>query len=62
MATGASWLCYFAAIAIGHVSVVAPVGKSSVGITIILSAILLKEKVERKTRLAAFSLQFGRSS
>lgn len=48
-ATGLSWLCYFAALAIGKVSIVAPIDKFSVVITMILSFILLKEKPEKRT-------------
>ncbi|MGD6844927.1 EamA family transporter [Bacillus infantis] len=48
-ATGLSWLCYFGAIAIGKVSVVAPIDKFSVVITMILSFVILKEKARKHT-------------
>lgn len=48
-ATGLSWLCYFGAIAIGKVSVVAPIDKFSVVLTMILSFIILKEKARKHT-------------
>lgn len=45
LATGASWLCYFKALQIGDVNKVVPVDKSSSVLTILLSLILLHEKV-----------------
>lgn len=59
MATGFSWLCYFAAIAIGKVSVVAPIDKFSVVITIILSFFILKEKPTRNTMFGAIVITVG---
>ena len=43
--TGLSWLFYFRALQIGKASQVAPIDKLSLIITIILAAIILKEKV-----------------
>lgn len=45
MATGASWLCYFAALSRGDVSRVAPIDKLSTVLAIILALILLGEPV-----------------
>ena len=45
LATGASWLCYFAALARGDVSRVAPIDKLSTVLAIILALILLGEPV-----------------
>ena len=45
LATGASWLCYFAALARGNVSRVAPIDKLSTVLAIILALILLGEPV-----------------
>jgi bacterial/archaeal transporter family protein len=47
VATGLSWLCYFAAIALGDVSVVAPIDKFSVVLTMVLSFIILKERAAK---------------
>ena len=55
IATGASWLCYYYAIQNGVVSVVVPIDKMSILVTVIFSALFLKEKVSRKA--AAFFLQ-----
>ncbi len=43
--TGLSWLFYFRALQIGKASQVAPIDKLSLIITIILAAIILKEKI-----------------
>jgi bacterial/archaeal transporter family protein len=58
-ATGLSWLCYFAAIEIGKVSVVAPIDKSSVVITMILSFVILKEKVSKHTIIGGVIITIG---
>lgn len=43
IATGASWLFYFKALQMGNASQVAPIDKLSVVLTVILSAIILRE-------------------
>ncbi|MDL2288891.1 EamA family transporter [Oscillospiraceae bacterium OttesenSCG-928-F05] len=43
LATGGSWLCYFRALQLGDVNKVAPVDKSSVVLTMLLSAVFLGE-------------------
>lgn len=43
--TGLSWLFYFRALQLGKASQVAPIDKLSLIITIILAAIILKEKI-----------------
>lgn len=45
LATGASWLCYFAALSRGDVSRVAPIDKLSTVLTILLALVLLGEAV-----------------
>jgi bacterial/archaeal transporter family protein len=49
IATGLSWIFYFKALSTGPVSKVAPIDKLSVALTIILSALLLKEPLDGKT-------------
>jgi bacterial/archaeal transporter family protein len=44
-ATGASWLCYFRALQLGEVQKVAPIDKSSVILTILLSLAIFHEGV-----------------
>lgn len=58
-ATGLSWLCYFAALAIGNVSVVNPIDKFSVVLTMILSFIILKEKPTKSTVAGAILITIG---
>ncbi len=45
IATGLSWLFYFKALQLGQASQVTPIDKLSLVITIVLAAIILKEKV-----------------
>lgn len=48
LATGASWLCYYYAIQNGDLSVVVPIDKMSILLTVIFSRIFLKEKLSAK--------------
>ncbi len=48
LATGASWLCYYYAIQNGIVSVVVPIDKLSIIVTVIFSRVLFGEKLTRK--------------
>ena len=48
LATGASWLCYYYAIQNGIVSVVVPIDKLSIIVTVIFSRFLFGEKLTRK--------------
>lgn len=47
--TGLSWLCYFRALQDGAASMVAPIDKSSLAMTLILAAIFLGEPLTWKT-------------
>lgn len=49
IATGASWLCYYYAIQNGAVSIVVPIDKLSIVITIAFSYIVFKEKLTKKS-------------
>ena len=51
IATGASWLCYYYAIGHGDVSVVVPIDKLSILITVAFSYIVFKEKLSKKAFL-----------
>lgn len=46
IATGISWMCYYYALKEGQLSVVVPIDKCSVALTVIFSALFLKEKVK----------------
>lgn len=48
LATGASWLCYYYAIQNGMVSVVVPIDKLSILVTVVFSGIVFKEKLGKK--------------
>lgn len=47
-ATGASWLCYFYALSGAPASVVAPIDKLSIFITVVFSSLFLKERLSKK--------------
>lgn len=51
VATGASWLCYFRALQDGPASVVVPIDKLSILVTILFARIVLKEKLSRRALL-----------
>lgn len=48
IATGASWLCYYYAVQNGVVSVVVPIDKLSIVVTIVFSYFVFKEKLSKK--------------
>lgn len=48
LATGASWLCYYYAIQQGQVSVVVPIDRLSILITVLFSLIVFREKLSLK--------------
>ena len=48
LATGASWLCYYYAIQNGIVSVVVPIDKLSIVVTVAFSYFVFKEKLSKK--------------
>jgi transporter family protein len=51
LATGASWLCYFGALKLGELSLVAPIDKLSIVFAAFLSYLFLGEKVSRRDLL-----------
>lgn len=51
LATGASWLCYYYAIQNGMVSIVVPIDKLSILVTIAFSGVVFYEKLSRKAAL-----------
>ncbi len=48
LATGASWLCYFGALKLGQVSLVAPIDKLSIVFASLLAYFFLGEKVSKR--------------
>lgn len=59
LTTGASWLCYYNAIQTGIVSVVVPIDKLSLAVTILFSLIFLKEKLPLKAWIGLFLILAG---
>lgn len=59
ISTGISWLCYFYAIQHGQISVVVPIDKLSIVITVVFSVIFLKEKASSKVWLGLGLLTAG---
>jgi len=56
LATGASWLCYFAALKLADVNQVAPIDKSSVILTVGFAIVLLGETESLGTRLLGITV------
>ena len=59
LATGASWLCYYYAIQNGIVSVVVPIDKLSILVTVIFSYFVFKEKLSKKALLGLCLMVIG---
>lgn len=57
--TGLSWLCYFRALQDGPASVVVPIDKLSILVTVIFSYAVLKEKLTKKSLFGLFLLVLG---
>ncbi len=59
LATGASWLCYYDAIQNGVVSVVVPIDKMSILVSIAFSAIVFHERLSRRALLGLTLMACG---
>lgn len=59
IATGASWLFYYKALQIAEASVVVPIDKLSIVITILFAIFVLKEKVNRKSIIGLILIVAG---
>ena len=59
IATGASWLCYYHAIAHGMVSVVVPIDKLSIVVTVAFSYLVFREKLSKKAFLGLLLMVAG---
>ena len=51
LATGGSWLCYYYAIQNGIVSVVVPIDKMSILVTVLFSTLVFQEKLSKRAAL-----------
>ena len=59
LATGASWLCFFKALQEGPASIVVPIDKLSILVAILLSFVVLKERLSRKAALGLAGIVIG---
>lgn len=59
IATGASWLCYYKALQDGFASVVVPIDKLSILVTILFSYLVFHEKLGRKARIGLILIVAG---
>lgn len=59
LTTGLSWLCYYKALQDGQASVVVPIDKLSIIITIAFSYFILKEKLSKKSFLGLVFIVIG---
>ena len=59
VATGVSWLFYFKALSLGNASQVSPIDKLSLVMTIVLAAIILKEKISLQIVLGTILMTLG---
>lgn len=59
LATGASWMCYYRALQNGPASVVVPIDKLSILVTIAFSWMVFHEKLAKKSMLGVACITFG---
>lgn len=59
IATGASWLCYYRALQTGPASIVVPIDKLSILVTIVFSYIVFKEKLNKKSAVGLLLIAIG---
>ena len=59
LATGASWLCYYKALQDGPASVVAPIDKLSILVTVLFSRVVFQEKLSRKAAAGLAAIVAG---
>lgn len=59
LATGGSWLCYYRALQLGPASVIVPIDKLSIVITIVFSYLVFKERLSKKSFFGLLSIVMG---
>ena len=59
LATGASWLCYYRALQDGPASVVVPIDKLSILVTIAFSRLVFRERLSKKAALGLTAIVAG---
>lgn len=59
IATGLSWLCYYRALQLGLASIVVPIDKLSIVVTIIFSYVVFHERLNKKSFIGLMSMIVG---
>ena len=59
LATGGSWLCYYKALQDGPASVVVPIDKLSILVTVLFSYVVFHEKLTKKSALGLAGIVAG---
>lgn len=59
LATGASWLCYYRALQDGPASVVVPIDKLSILVTVLFSYIVFRERLSKKSCVGLAAITAG---
>ena len=59
LTTGLSWLCYYKALQDGEASIVVPIDKLSILVTIAFSYFILHEKMTKKSLLGLVGIVIG---
>ena len=59
LATGGSWLCYYRALQSGPASVVVPIDKLSILVTVLFSYLVFREKLTKKSALGLAGIVAG---
>jgi len=58
-ATGSSWLCYYRALQLGPASIIVPIDKLSILVTVAFSYIVFNEKLNRKSIVGLIMIVIG---
>lgn len=59
LATGASWLCYYRALQDGPASIIVPIDKLSILVTVLLSYIVFRERLSKKSCIGLTAIIVG---
>lgn len=59
LATGASWLCYYRALQDGPASIIVPIDKLSILVTVAFSGLVFHEKLTRRAAIGLFLVTAG---
>ena len=59
LVTGVSWLCYYRALQLGQASLVVPIDKLSLVITLVLAVVLLREQLTARGVVGAVLVTVG---